>query len=197
MTRAAVAERRTDDDAALARRAARGDAEAEGELCRAFAPRIWAWGMRHLGDRQEAWDLVQEVLVVTIEALRERRLERPEQIGSFVLGTCRLVTSDRRRTDERRRALRERFPLDLAEGRALAPGSATADFRRMFDCLRALPYAARRILVMTFFEEAPADRIAAEAGTSVGNVRVIRHRALAQLRACLEDCAAGAGEGDK
>ncbi|MCU0806038.1 MAG: hypothetical protein MUF79_13285 [Burkholderiales bacterium] len=39
--------------------------------------------------------------------------------------------------------------------------------------------------MMSFFEDKPADEVGAELATSGGNVRVIRHRALARLRKCL------------
>jgi len=171
-------------EAVLARRAAEGDARAEAGLCRALAPRIWAWGLRHLRDDHEARDLTQEVLVIMLEALRGKRVERPEQITSFVLGTCRLVARDRQRTQHRRQALLEQWAAELVS-EALPPSGAP-DFDRMFQCLRALSYQARQVLVMTFYEDAAAELIAADLQTSVGNVRVIRHRSLAQLRACLE-----------
>jgi DNA-directed RNA polymerase specialized sigma24 family protein len=39
---------------------------------------------------------------------------------------------------------------------------------------------------MTFYDERPAEEIAAALETSAGNVRVLRHRALLALRACVE-----------
>ena len=171
-------------EAALARRAAAGDAGAEEPLCRALSPRIWAWGVRHLRDDQEARDLTQEVLVITLEALRGNRVEQPDQIASFVLGTCRLVARDRRRTHNRRQALLDQWAADLSA--EVLPAPSGRDFDRMFQCLRALSYQARQVLVMTFFEDQPAERIAGDLGTSSGNVRVMRHRSLAQLRICLE-----------
>ena len=54
-------------------------------------------------------------------------------------------------------------------------------------CLGALPERERAVLVMTFYDDRPADAVAAELGLSAGNVRVIRHRGLERLRGCMDD----------
>ena len=38
---------------------------------------------------------------------------------------------------------------------------------------------------MTFYDDRPADAVAAELKLSAGNVRVIRHRGLERLRGCM------------
>jgi RNA polymerase sigma-70 factor (ECF subfamily) len=83
------------DDAALARRiAAAGagiDSAAETALYRRLAPRVRLYGLRHLRDPHAAHDLVQQVLLMTLERLRAGRLRDPERVASFVLGMCRMV----------------------------------------------------------------------------------------------------------
>ncbi|MGE3843322.1 MAG: RNA polymerase sigma factor, partial [Vicinamibacterales bacterium] len=75
-------------DAALVPRIADGSLEAEAELCHRMAPRIRLYGLRHLRSPSSADDLVQQVLVKVIEALRAGRLREPEKLAHFVLGTC-------------------------------------------------------------------------------------------------------------
>src|SRR6187402_3187965 len=92
-------------DAELVRVMRLGGAEtqrAEAELYRRFAPRVESYGRRHLRSTPAAKDLVQEVLLRVVEAIRGNRLEEPERLASFVLGTCRNVTWDSRRSDEKR-----------------------------------------------------------------------------------------------
>ena len=57
-------------DADLAPRIAGGDREAEAEMCRRMAPRIRLYGLRHLRSAPAADDLVQQVLLTVLEALR-------------------------------------------------------------------------------------------------------------------------------
>ena len=61
------------------------------------------------------------------------------------------------------------------------------DAKRLGRCLSALPERERAVLVMTFYDDRPADAVAAELGLSAGNVRVIRHRGLERLRGCMEN----------
>jgi len=80
-------------DETLARRIAFGgqgstDAE-QAELYRRFAPRVRLYGRRHLRSGAAADDLAQEVLLLTIERLRAGEVRRPEEIGSFILGTSK------------------------------------------------------------------------------------------------------------
>ena len=165
---------------AIAGSAAELDAAAEAEFCRRFAPRVRLYGLRHLRDRHAAADLVQQVLMMTLERLRAGKLREPERLASFVLGTCRMVVMDQRRGAARRGALLETYgvaeeAVEDAEPRAF-------ERERLAACLEALSERERSVVIASFFDEKPA----AELGLSAGNVRVIRHRALGKLRGCME-----------
>src|SRR5262245_57010326 len=87
-----------------------GSAEAaEGELYRRFAPRVRLFGLRHLRDEDAAGDLVQQVMLLTIEKLRSGLVRDADQIASFILGTCRMMVKDQKRLEWRREKLREAF----------------------------------------------------------------------------------------
>src|SRR5512141_2878649 len=99
-------------DGELARRVASGrsdSAAAEAELCSRLGPRVRLYGLRHLRDGAAADDLVQEVLVLTLERLRAGRVREPERLASFVLGACRLVVRNLRRGVRRRQGLLDRY----------------------------------------------------------------------------------------
>ena len=92
-------------DEVLARRIAGGpagstDAE-ESELYRRFAPRVRLYGRRHLRSDACADDLAQEVLLLTIERLRAGEVQKLDQIGSFILGTSRMMCHSERRVARR------------------------------------------------------------------------------------------------
>ncbi len=112
-------------DEALARRIAGGrpgstDAE-EAELYRRFAPRVRLYGRRHLQNDAAADDLAQDVLLLTIERLRAGEVRRPEEIGSFILGTSRMMAHSERRVARRREALAARFMETGGGDRARRP----------------------------------------------------------------------------
>ncbi len=159
-------------------------ARLEDEVCRRFARRIWAYGIRHLREEVHAADLVQQVLLVVLEALRAQRVREMDKLDSFVLGTCRHVVMDLKRAGSRRQIALEQYSREAIKEEL--PRLANEDLSRLMQCLRELDYRSRRILVMTFYEDLGANEIAADLETTSGNVRTIRHRSLRQLRECLE-----------
>jgi RNA polymerase sigma-70 factor (ECF subfamily) len=176
------------DDGALARRiaAARGapDTAAESELYRRLAPRVRLYGLRHLRDRAAAADLVQQVLLMTLERLRAGEVREPERIASFVLGACRMTVMEMRRGQRRREEI---LALHADKDEAFeAPEPLALDPDRLAACLEALSERERSVVVMSFFADKAADEVGTELALSAGNVRVIRHRAIGRLRQCME-----------
>jgi RNA polymerase sigma-70 factor (ECF subfamily) len=141
------------------------------------------YALKHLRNEAAAADLMQEILIMLLEKLRAGAVREPGQIASFVLGTARQMIVDGRRNRARRERILEAFPLDLVPGDADEPEEV--DGLRLRGCLESLPERERAVLVMTFYDDRPADAVGAELGLSAGNVRVIRHRGLERLRACM------------
>ena len=106
--------------------------EAEAELYRRFAFRIRLYGLRHLGDEDRALDLVQQVMLVTIEKLRQGAVRDGNQIGSFILGTSRTMAIDLKRKERRRERLREAF---RPHATVAAEPDAALDLDRVESCL--------------------------------------------------------------
>lgn len=174
-------------EAALAQRIAAAapavDAAAEAELYRLLAPRVRLYGRRHLRDEDAALDLMQHVMVATLEKLRAGEVRETSRIVSFVFGMCRMVTIELRRGARRREALLEKYGADLPMADiAMAP---RLDEARVAACMQRLAERERSVLVMSFYEDEPAERVAERLALSPGNVRVIRHRALEKLRECV------------
>lgn len=173
-------------DAELARRIAlaapKTDSTAETELCRRLAPRVRLYGLRHLRDEAGAADLMQQVLLMLIERLRAGALREQEQLVSFVFGMCRQVVIDLRRGNARRERLLETY------GDALLPPDTPPpdpDSGRLAHCLGRLPERERTVLMLSFYDDLPAEVLARELKLTAANVRVIRHRGLERLRACV------------
>ena len=163
---------------------ATGSADAaEGELYRRFAPRVRLYGLRHLRDEDAARDLVQHVMLLTIQKLRDKSIRDADQIASFILGVSRTAAIDLKRRERRREKLRETY-IDV---RAFDPpaSDSTLDVDRLEACLARLGERERMVVLLTFYAERSADEVARELGASAGNVRVIRHRALQRLRECV------------
>ncbi len=157
--------------------------DAETTLYRRYAPRARLFGLRHLRDAQAAADFMQQVMLMTIEQLRCGKLKDPDKLGSFIFGLCRMVMLELRRGGARRKGILERYQSHLATVDPVEPAALDGD--RVARCLEGLPERERAVLIMTFYEERPAQDVAAILGLTPGNVRVIRHRGLIRLRQCM------------
>jgi RNA polymerase sigma-70 factor (ECF subfamily) len=171
-------------DAQLARDVEEGLAgarAAEAELCRRFCPRIRSYGLRHLRDSDAANELAQRVLVIFITKLRAREIRELDGVASFVLGTAHHVVQTMRRSSAKMR------PLSETEEPWFEPRvPAALDVDQVAKCMRELEERDRSVVALSFFDELTAAQIATALGTTAGNVRVLRHRALAALRECFE-----------
>ena len=171
-------------DEELARRIIEArEPDAEAQFCRRFAPRIRLFGLKRLRSEAAAADLVQDVLMLVLQKLRSGEVREPERIASFVLGAARQTIIDGKRNTGRRERLIDTFAIELEPVESAAD---TPDSGRLQHCLQALPERERSVIVMTFYEDCPAETLGAQFGLTPGNVRVIRHRGLKHLRDCLE-----------
>ena len=173
----------TDGDLArtIAARAGTADA-AETELYRRFAPRVRLYGRRHLRDDDAARDLMQQVLLLTIEKLRSGAVRDMDMIGSFILGTSRMLAANLKRRDRRREALLGAFPTNLP---AVSIAPAVMDEDGLEGCLSTLAERERTIVLLTFYGDRTSREIAQTLGIGEGNVRVIRSRAIDRPRGCM------------
>jgi RNA polymerase sigma-70 factor, ECF subfamily len=163
---------------------AQGARGAEAELCRRFAPRVRLYGLKHLRSEQAAADLIQQVLMIALERLRAGELREPEMLASFMLGTCRMVVLDWRRSHARRERLLQTYAEDVPQADAgLLP---RLDHERLLQCLRALSERERAVVAMSFYGDKSSDEVARATALTAANVRVIRHRSLERLRDCME-----------
>ncbi len=173
------------DDTALVAAAIRGGSEgqrAERAICERYGGRVRRFAEHHLRDAQLAADVTQEVFLVVIDAMRRGRIEQPDRLGAFILATCRHLVWDENRGEGRRRR-----PLpELGPEAVELPAVGEIDRFRLERCLMRLAEREMGVVVLTYIADWPPERIATAFGTTPGNVRVIRHRAMARLRACLE-----------
>jgi len=173
----------SDGEVARAVAAGAGTADAaEAELYRRFAPRVRLYGLRHLRDEEAARDLMQQVLLLTIEKLREGAVRDCDRIGSFILGASRMLAVNLKRRDRRREALLE---ASHVEHPAVSPAPGVLDEQELEGCMSALAERERTVVIMTFYGDRASREIAQTLGTSEGNIRVIRSRAINRLRTCL------------
>jgi RNA polymerase sigma-70 factor, ECF subfamily len=160
------------------------EADRERSICQRYSNRIRSYGLCHLRDADAAEDLVQQVLLIVLRALRADQVTDVDNLDKYVFGTCRNTVMDMRRGNARQRRIADAAATALPEGYELP--WAVADRTHLDQCLERLEARARTVILATFVDERDADDVGRSMGLSAGNVRVIRHRALAQLHDCME-----------
>ncbi len=153
----------------------------EAALFRRFSRRVYLYGMRHLRSEHDANDLVQRVMTLTLEKLRGGQVREPARIDSFILGTARMVAREIRRDGQR--ATPAGAVPDVADLRARPPEPLAGE--HLARCLESLAERDRAVVVMTYYGEQSTADIATALRLKEANVRVIRHRSIAQLRDCM------------
>ena len=94
-----------------------------------------------------------------------------------------MTVLDQRRGTQRRAALLETYKADLIPAAVETPW---IDRDQLARCLQALAERERSVVVLTFYDERAGGEVAGALGLSEANVRVVRHRAIKQLRRCME-----------
>lgn len=158
--------------------------EEERSLCQRYANRIRSYGRCHLRDGAAAEDLVQQVLLVLLQSLRAGRVKDVQNLDKYVFGICRNASMEMRRRTIRARRIAEQSAV-AAPPEGYEP-SSPLDAAQLDRCLERLEPRARGVVLATFVDERDAQEVGRSMGLSAGNVRVIRHRALAQLQRCMQ-----------
>jgi RNA polymerase sigma-70 factor, ECF subfamily len=158
---------------------------AERDLCELLGPRVHLFAFRRLRSYADAADVTQETLSIVISTLRNNKLQDAARIAQFALGTSRHLVSRVIRGKRMRRALQD-VMADATSTAVSPPERWSLDFRTLLQCLDKLGERDRRVVGMTFHDDLTAADIATSIGLTTANVRVIRHRALVQLRHCVD-----------
>jgi RNA polymerase sigma-70 factor (ECF subfamily) len=172
--------RSREEFAELAVRVRGGDAAAEEEFVRLFAPRVEAMARGRLRQREDVDELVDDVLMAVLMALRKGAVREPGSLFAFVHGTALRLIQNRRRVLARQPSSQE-LTADLAGADAVA-SREKADLRH--DCHQALARlspADRQILYLTLVEGLKPGEIAKKLGLTSAAVRQRKSRAVKEV----------------
>jgi len=170
---------------ALAERIRQGDAPAEAELVHEFSHRIFVMGVVRTHDREAARELVQDVLMAVIGALRKGQLQDADKLPAFVHGTARNLINNQLRTASHTPPV-EALPEDLADENLVERLEDRERGRLVHHALERLGQEDRRILLMTLVEGCKPGEIAAKLGLSPEVVRTRKLRALKKVTDLIE-----------
>jgi RNA polymerase sigma-70 factor (ECF subfamily) len=169
----------------LAERIRDGDTSAETELVHQFSRRIFVMGLVRTHDQETARELVQDILVAVIGALRRGQLRDTEKLAAFVHGTARNLIKNRLRSDGQRPHF-EPLSEELTQANLPEQVEEWERLRLIQQALRTLGEEDRKILLLTLVEGRKPGEIAAALGLSSEVVRTRKLRVLKKLTGLME-----------
>ena len=143
------------------------------EFVAARSPALLRYAMLLAGDREQARDLVQEVL--TRALVKWPRIERADEPYAYVR---RMLTNEYLSWRRRRRIPTVPLLEDTDRPAPVAPEHGTD----LWNLLAELPRQQRAVLVLRYYEGLTDDEIAGVLGCRGSTVRAYASRALASLR---------------
>jgi RNA polymerase sigma-70 factor (ECF subfamily) len=185
MRRSAVIE--ADDDQLIAL-AAGGDRQSFGELYERYALRVFRHAQFLTGDPVLAEDVTAQVFLKALEAIPRYESRGVPFVAWLLRITCNMVINHRKSAKNNGHS---QIPETIeAKGTFFSPEDSCevkVDGERVWREVRKLPCEQRQVIVMRFIDDLGYPDIANVLGKTVGAVRVIQFRALANLRGLLDD----------
>jgi RNA polymerase sigma-70 factor (sigma-E family) len=135
-----------------------------------------------LGDREDAEDLLQEVLERMYAAWQ--RIDDPTAYAHRAVLRAAI-------NRWRRRRRRPQVPLGTHDVATSDPTASVSEREPVLDALRCLPARQRAVLVLRYFEDLSEAQVADVLGCSTGTVKRHASRGLQRLRDLLDDPAVG------
>lgn len=172
------------DDTVLGERIRRGDRAAENELVGLYSGRVLAMAMVRVRDREAARELVDDVMMATVTALRRGTVHDTSRLGAFIHGTALNLVHGHLRA-------RGRMQRDDGSGEEpRTPDLADAcekdsDMESLRACVARLPEQDQLVLFMSLTEGLKPGEIATRLDLSPEVVRQQKSRALKRLKEML------------
>ena len=166
------------------------------EFVTRFGGRIYAFGMKFCGEREDAKDVLQDTLIQAYRSLRE--LEHAEAMTSWLYrvaaNACLMKRRKGKFEPEREISLEELLPrpgeagVQIPDPAALPHDAAVrAETQvRVQKAIGDLPPAYRIVLVMRDMEQLSTQEVAAALGLEISAVKMRLHRARLMVRKTLE-----------
>jgi len=174
------------DDTSLAVRIRKGDRAAENELVGLYSSRVFAMAMVRVRDREAARELVNDVMMATVIALRRGTVHDTARLGAFIHGTALNLIHGylraRCRTPRGEPIEEQATSPDLAES-----CERDSDMLEIRTCVARLDRQDRQVLFLSLAKGLKPAEIAARLGLSAEVVRQQKCRALKRLREMLAE----------
>ncbi|MGD9048693.1 MAG: sigma-70 family RNA polymerase sigma factor [Anaerolineae bacterium] len=178
---------------ALLKRARQYDEAALGELYDHYAPRIYAYIYGQVSDPHLAEDLVGDVFVRVVQAIRSERFWHTS-FNAWLRRIAHNTMVDHYR--QRSPILSDRMDEIWVSGKESDPRSVVEtaqDYERLRRAMRCLTRGQQEVLVLRFGQGLTARETAQVLRKTTGSVKAMQHRAVLALRRRLAKSALAQG----
>ena len=164
----------------LAERIRKADPAAEEALVRLYGAHVYAMLLTRIGNQEAARDLMQEVLMAVVLALRDGHVREASRLTAFIHGTARNLANNYLRSIHE---YPSEAPLDENWSAGVAAIHAEEAERRALvrQALEHLGTTDRTILLMTLVEGLKPGEIAERLGLTSDVVRARKSRAVKKV----------------
>jgi RNA polymerase sigma-70 factor (ECF subfamily) len=169
-----------DDELTLVASIAGGDRDALAALYDLYGGRLLALGLRILGDRREAEDVLHDVFIEVWQHAGDYAPARGS-VRAWLFVRMRSRTLDRCRRTGRARAREADQPVP--EPPAATDPARVTDQQRILAALEQLPDAQRQVIELSYFRGLSSSAVAAKLDLPIGTIKSRVAAALAKLRA--------------
>ncbi len=134
------------------------DTEALAQLYRKYYPKVRLFALQRLRHKECAEDICQETLFSVIKAIKQKRLERPVKLSSFVYSTCYNKIQKLFRERKVGQSVDETIPDKGKEplAKLLAQeAQEKLDKKKELveDCIKELNQKRKNIIILTFYQK--------------------------------------------
>lgn len=160
------------------------------EIFRSHYKKIFGYYLAKQLTREDAEDLCQETFVKIVKHYPD--LQNPNAVYKWVWLIARNVLNTHLRDNGRVKRDAPTVGLDFVDPPAYVPDHAydldhKAAVRLMRQCIRKLPEQMHRIIQLKDLAEQRLAQISEVLNLHIGTVKSSRHRALGNLKQCIED----------
>lgn len=173
------------DTQALIKRIQQGESDLFGQIFDIFSDRIFRFLLFRLNDREQAKDIASEVFLGAYQSLRRYKPRSNTKFSTWLFSIAhkKLVSHYRKQkiADGYRANLTENLPSNIDK-----PNDGL-EYQEIIEKITDLPNNLQEILVLRLVEELDYSEISKITNKKEGNIRVLLHRAIKELRKKLDE----------
>lgn len=175
-----------DSENELIKNAIEGESSAFGLLYDYYQPRIYRFIFFKVGQKEEAEDLTHEVFLSAWQNIRSYK-NRGFPFSSWLYQIARNRIIDYYRTRKSDIGLEEIDPEKFSVPPSVySTTEEKLELEKLINSIRKLKPEYQDVIIMRFIEDMPIKEVAAFFKKSEGAVKILQHRAIAELKKLIE-----------